>query len=462
MAEPLGVTIDEGPTDWRIIQQDGKGTGAITLSGRWHTPRKVWGVYTRLVYESSGHPVTPGLAWRKARTNPDGTWSATLRGIPAGGLYRLETHLRDQEQQDHEYAVRGDVRHFLGVGDLWVIAGQSNAAGYGRGPVHDPPALGVHLLSNALRWQLAAHPLHDSSDIAHEANRDQALTGHSPWLHFGKLLQQALGYPVGLIMTAKGGSALAPWMATSEDHCLFDVLAQSVEAAGGKVRGIAWYQGESDGGSDETSTTYLKRFGQAVRQWRKALGSPQLPVLTVQLARQTAKAAPVNQRGWSRVREAQRQAAQKIPGVSVVPANDLPVGDAVHVAAAGTMILGERMARLALERVYDRPCDALAPDLVSAQRKQRGKVIELRFEHVQERFRPAHPQQDCFAAEDEEGAVAIDAVQYTGGPLIRLRLGRSLVGRAVVHGAHGTDPPPAPVDMPRLMPMLSFSGVEVE
>ena len=63
-----------------------------------------------------------------------------------------------------EWAQRGDTRQHWGVGDVWLIAGQSNCAGYGKDPVEDPSELGVHLLGNDLHWDLATHPLNDSTN----------------------------------------------------------------------------------------------------------------------------------------------------------------------------------------------------------------------------------------------------------------------------------------------------------
>ncbi len=172
------------------------------------------------------------------------------------------------------------MRHFIGVGDLWIIAGQSNSAGYGRGPIDDPPTLGVHLLRNNEQWTLAAHPLNESTDTLHPANREAGNPGHAPYVQFGRTLQRALGYPIGLIQTALGGSPLTAWNPAEPDPApLFDNMMHCAHLAGGRVRGILWYQGESDTGTDEMALSYADRFGAAVRAWRAALEAPQLPAL---------------------------------------------------------------------------------------------------------------------------------------------------------------------------------------
>jgi len=56
-------------------------------------------------------------------------------------------------------STRGDMIHNIGVGDVFVVAGQSNAAGRAKNPVEDAPELGVHLLRDSGVWDLATHPL---------------------------------------------------------------------------------------------------------------------------------------------------------------------------------------------------------------------------------------------------------------------------------------------------------------
>ena len=176
MEEQIGAIIEQGPEDWQIVQQDERGEGRIELEGRWkfETPGQV---EVRLVWEDTGVAVAAGLDWQAVQTAEDGTWKAVLEHIPAGGLYRLETRLRTADNPAGEWSPRGDMRHFWGVGDLWVIAGQSNSAGYGRGPYEDPVELGVHLFRNSEHWALATHPMNESTDTQHAVNREAANPG---------------------------------------------------------------------------------------------------------------------------------------------------------------------------------------------------------------------------------------------------------------------------------------------
>lgn len=462
MATVDGVLIEAGPADWQIVQQDESGVAAIALAGRWvpEFPQKPAVVQARLVWQDSQEPVTAAHDWAPAETRADGTWRMELIGVPAGGLYRLETRLTVPGEAE-EWGVRGDMRHCLGVGDVWVIAGQSNAVGYGRGPVHDPPQLGVHAFRHNDCWSLATHPLGDSTGTRHEVNRERANPAHAPHLEFGRLLQARLGYPIGLIPTALGGSPLSEWECKGGvPGALMANMVEMVRLAGGRVRGMLWYQGESDAGPG-MAESYAERFAAAVGAWRAALGAPALPILTVQLNRvHMADSTP--DRWWSVMREAQRQVARNVPGVAVISALDLPVSDLIHTAGPGNMVLAGRLANAALGAVHGRAVAYRAPDVTRAEWETAPRVVRLTFAHVVSRMDTVKTGARCFAVEDEDGAVPLEAITYPGGPHVRLTLARDARGTVRVQGGQGAAPDVPAMDISRQMPMLGFSGVPVE
>jgi hypothetical protein len=165
-------------------------------------------VYARIVREDSGENI---IWWTMAKELGERKWTVTFQNVPAGGLYRIETCLMRPLQDNIEWALRGDMLHHIGVGDVFVIAGQSNSVGFGKDSIYDCPKLGVHLLKNNGKWDLASHPLGDSTDTVHPENTDCANPGHSPYLAFAKRLKKELGYPIGLVQTALGGSPLKEW-----------------------------------------------------------------------------------------------------------------------------------------------------------------------------------------------------------------------------------------------------------
>ncbi len=392
-------------------------------------------------------------------------WSGVLDRLPAGGPYRIESCLRHDPTIGIEWAARGDMIHHVGVGDLWLIAGQSNAAGYGRGPIYDPPELGVHLLRHDGAWDLASHPLNDATASIHPANRDYANPGHSPFLAFARAVRQATGHPIGLLMAALGGSPLAAWDVEDDGYLTRNML-RIVADAGGRVRGILWYQGESDT-TPSAAPTYLARFTRTVAAWRDLLADSALPVLTVQLNRLTVEQDwGTTDGGWGWVRDAQRRAAGTIAEVYVVPALDAPLSDSIHNSPAGNILIGERLARVALAVVYGQQKPFMAPAIAEATfnspQENAAGAIDLRFDGVQSYLLAHTPDQPIFVVEDERGALPVTHWAVVGPDRIRLTLSRRPAGATRVHGAPGRDPLGVlPVDAGTYLPMLAFRDVVV-
>ena len=456
----IGALIEKGPANWQILQQK-DGYASLELAGTYRPAPEgpqAGTVYVRLVSEDDGFPVIP---WQACHFPAANTWTAELTGIPAGGLYRLETCFCQEGNSAVEWSTRGDMVHHLGVGDLYVIAGQSNAAGYGKDPAFDPPELGVHVLRNSGLWDLASHPLNESTRTIHEANREGANPGNSPFITFGRRLKKELGYPVGLIQTALGGSPLKAWN-PEEDGYLYRNMLDIIRSAGGRVRGVLWYQGcsDADAGSAES---YLARFSAFVRSLRADLADAGLPFLTVQLNRYVGPADAGKDLYWGLIREAQRQAARTIRRVSVVPASDCGLSDEIHNSAPANIVLGERLARTALAAVYGRGRPVRAAEPVAAVREGERTIL-LTFAPVSGRLLVfgTPPAKLPFTVEDEAGAVALTGCELRGKDTVVLKLDRALRGRTLVHGAAGQNPSRSiPLDVDGYLPMLSFYGFEV-
>jgi hypothetical protein len=237
-------------------------------------------------------------------------------------------------------------------------------------------------------------------------------------------------------------------------------MLRTIRAVGGRVRGILWYQGCSDT-APELAPTYLDRFVAMVREWRRILEAPELPVLTVQINRVTGAPTAAGDLGWSLVREAQRQAPRRLNGVYVVPTLDLPLSDGIHTSPAGNMTLGLRLAEVCLGALYGRPVAWRAPEPASAVAAPDRRSVRILFDHVTDRMASLDATANPFRVEDAGGEVPVTAVKYAAGPEVIVELGRALGDGAVIHGAAASDPARVPFDMARMVPMLGFRGLRV-
>lgn len=453
-----GVIIEEGPQNWQILQQT-DGAADIVLAGHLYYPDELNGsefVCARVVDEATGLVVCPHVS---TTVQADRSWRLTLRRVPAGGLYRIETRMRFDVIKEK----RGDNIHHIGVGDLFVIAGQSNAVGVGKDTIFDPPEPGIHMFRASGIWDMASHPLADNTGTRHPVNQETVQVGHSPWLSFARTLRRFVPHPIGLIPTALGGSPLSMWH-QDEDGRLYRNMLDIVAAAGGKVRGILWHQGCNDANPTD-AVSYGRRFGEVVADMRRDLGDGQLPVFTVQLNKATCgKYNPAyHGREWALIREAQRRAAMEIPGVSVAVSVDLKVCDGIHNSAASNMVIGERVARQALSRLYHRRMLSESPNAVRAWHSGE-KQVTVDFENVCGRFNLDLTRLEQFplCVEDVKGFIGL--TEYgTNGSRITLELEREPGDGAQVHGAWEMNPPGIlPYDVESYLPILAFYGLPVE
>lgn len=452
----LGVIIESGIQDWQIIQQK-NGVGNVNLEGKWYYDKtiKFPEVFVRIQEESSGRSIIP---WKKAETDMNGGWKISISDIPAGGLYRLETCLKTEETVSMEWAARGDMRHYIGVGDLYVIAGQSNSAGYGKDPVTDEPELGVHILKNDDCWGLASHPLNDSTNTKHEVNRETSNSGHSPYLSFAKTLKRQLGYPIGLIQTSLGGSSIVRWD-PEEIGDLYQNMMMRIRAQESGIKGILWYQGCSDTGEKEADL-YKERFQHLVQSTRQESGQYRVPFITVQLNRllSTPESGQVD-KNWGKIREFQRELTWELEDVYIIPSWDgTHMSDNIHNSSAFNLVLGERMAYMALGKIYGRTCMCEAPDI--EQVTVNKDIVLLKFNNVYEAISmfdmPVNKLP--FSINDQEGKVKIVTYQLKDKDTIQLHLERGIIGNARIDCGMRQNPECIiPVDIGTHYPILSFS-----
>lgn len=418
-----GAMIHEGISDWQILQQE-KGFGAVRIKGSYRVPPLPGGrriiasmPVIRIVGEEDNGEICP---WKEAELVYDageegGKWEADLT-IPAGGLYRIESGLecREKEASDQKAIYRGDSRFHVGVGNVFVIAGQSNASGYAHDPAYDPPDLRVHVFRNRDRWELAAHPLNDATEACGNGSNEIGRCGSSPFLQFARRFADRTGLPVGLIPTALSGQPIIRWD-ERVDGGLLRNLFRRIAASGAAPRALFWYQGCTDA-VDGQAERYQERFQYIVNRIRRKLGY-EIPFFTFQLNRILSGDGGEE---WGIIREAQRAAARTIPKVYILPTLDCALGDIIHNSAPSNLALGERMARQCLWRLeggkfYE------APDILSAELTE-GRCIRLRFGNMAGSLAlPSHDPESCgFHAEDGLGSLELLTME-------RLEDGRGLV-----------------------------------
>ncbi|MGN1019193.1 MAG: sialate O-acetylesterase [Aristaeellaceae bacterium] len=405
-----GITLRTAPSDWEILQQE-NGYASAVLAGEFQVHpaaiqvgvAQVTPLY-RVVREDDNAAVIPWTPLA-ARVNPDftGTFEDTIR-IPAGGLYRIETSLETRSTQPGiTWLYRGDVALHLGVGNVFIIAGQSNSAGHAWDYAMDPPRLDVHLYRNRSRWDLATHPMNESTGAPSLPNEEMGIPGVSPYLSFAKNFADFSHCPVGLVQTALGGSPMARWVPGEGD--LYSNMVDKIRETRGRYAGVVWYQGCSDG-DRENAPKYLERFTAMVQALRRELGY-EIPFFTFQLNRFLDCR---EDDAWGQVRQAQLTAAQTLPGVHILSTTNCAMSDGIHNSAHAQMMLGEKLARQAAHHLLEGFPAFEAPSLERAEVLEDGRLC-LTFGNMTLGFAcsTGDAAQCGFTLEDAQGPIALTA-----------------------------------------------------
>jgi sialate O-acetylesterase len=432
----VGVTITAAPDDWQIIQRDKNNCGAFAVEGCWKTAETQFEIQIRLVNENDGSPVSHQLDWQDAEIDlAKQTFSVELKNIPTGGLYRLETRITRPYAEDTR-PLRGDYRHHLGIGDVYVITGQSNASGTGLGQAGDPPRLGVHLFGNNEQWKLATHPLEDATDTLHPITITSIFHGHSPWLAFAGKIQRECNIPIGLIPCALGGSSICQWVKDDgQPAVLFDNMLDMINrATGGTIAGILWHQGESDCMDAKKLELYPERFKKLLELFRANFGS--VNIFTGQL---NCYINPDPELGcmWSEMREIQRQFARQYNHVHLTVSAGLPLSDVIHNSAAANVILGQRFADTALQHRYGKEIIATfpEPEIIVFTSEQRDQ-IKLNFCNLSGNWVTNNFITD-FTVEDENGFIPELTTSINPDNSIDISFSRPATGKTIVHAFYG-------------------------
>lgn len=315
------VTIETPFCAQTVLQQSG-GCAELTLEG----------AYT--LSDPCNRPVIRVMNERTEQTElceplacENGRWKRNLR-LPVG-MHRVETGVALRQADFNPYYLgNGDMLRGVFVGEVFAVAGQSNAAGYGKGEVCDPPQYGVSVFDGA--WRTASHPVGQTRTNA--ANPDALNCGHSAWLALGKRILARSGSPVGLVPAALNGSGMRDWL---PGQPLFENLIELCLHTG--ANNLIWYQGCTD--TDDPSG-YAERLNDMLREARSRLGG--ISVTIVQISGTTNERR--DGRGWRIVREAQRAAAVRFDA-ALAPTYDLTrYCDDIHLGPADNLLLADRVA----------------------------------------------------------------------------------------------------------------------
>ena len=340
---------------------------------------------------NAGDKITVSIAHQKQNVvaGMDGKWSVTLSPLKAGGPYTLAIS-SDKEKLTYNNVLAGEV---------WLCSGQSNMEFYlnwsatAKRDVPQTANNNIRFFDMKARWRTDAVEWNASvlDSLNHlQYYKDTQWTVCSPKTagnfsavayYFGKMLQDSLQVPVGLICNAIGGSPTEAWVDRSSLEYHFPAIlrnwtkndfiqdwvrgraALNVKKSTDKlqrhpyepcylyesgirplqqfpIKGIIWYQGESNAHNREA---HEKLFKLLVDSWRKNWADNELPFYYVQLS-------SIDRPSWPWFRDSQRRFLTQISNTGMAVSSDK--GDSLNVHPAHKQEVGERLAAWALNKTY--------------------------------------------------------------------------------------------------------------
>jgi sialate O-acetylesterase len=357
--------------------------------------------------------------YRKITPPLNGIWEAVFSAVPAGGPYSLKILVND--------TVRVAWNDILS-GEIWVCSGQSNMefelknAENGMSDSKDAGDFGLRLFNRKgfiqtgdFEFDLVSLNRINRLDFFDgdwqpdmpETAADFSAIGY----YFGRTLREKLKVPVGLIQVAVGGAPIESFIdrktlefnpvlvdeflnrdrndfifewvrqriarnitrnnTTNQRHP-YDpayIFESGVAPLGSfPVRGVIWYQGESNA---HHADLYKTAFHEFLVSWRRWWNDPEMPVFIAQLS-------GIDRPTWPRFREIQRQLVNETFHTGLVVTFDL--GDSLNVHPVRKKQVGERFALQALDKVYVKKTVSDGP--VPHRLVKKSETAEILFRSV--------------------------------------------------------------------------------
>ena len=361
----------------------------------------------------------------------DGRWAVTLAPMSASKEPRV---LSATASLNGGGVVRRSLKDIL-VGEVWLASGQSNM----EMPLWHPTRKRFRDKMGALMMQWSSNRnfrvmmTYPERGVANHPRAEYPVEWSVPsaeWLatnkysalayYFGRELKTTLDVPVGVIAAFWGGTEIKSWVPDSgwdsvrdEPYVVTNVIPMIAErnALGAEVkrrwpkypgdiyneqvaalapytvRGMIWYQGESNIDENHAGILpYSKNMRALLRGWRTEFGCPDMPILYVELAQffYPWLKLPPNDERLAELCDEQVRFAREEEGAFVTCIAD--VGDVNDIHPARKLEVGIRLAALAFEHVYGLPVKADPPQAVKAELVAPGKVV-IDFEHGEGLYR---------------------------------------------------------------------------
>jgi hypothetical protein len=198
-AQAVAMTITS-PQQFEVFQRSDSNMGTIAISGI--APAGCDEILYKL-NDSDGWK-TLMKNWASLRVNTvDSTFSGAVQA-PGGGWYQLDVRAMSQSKVMLETSV-----FRIGIGEVFVVAGQSNSTNYGA-EVKTPESPLVSAF-DGVSWRAAHDPQPGVQD---------ASTGGSFIPDFGDAMAEKYHVPIGVLSAGAGATSVRQWLPKGAEYDL--------------------------------------------------------------------------------------------------------------------------------------------------------------------------------------------------------------------------------------------------
>lgn len=333
--------------------------------------------------------ITP--SWSNATVSAvagrDAKWTVWLQTPDAGGPYTILLEASNSILLEN-----------ILIGEVWLLSGQSNmewsAMNNNQQAMEEAPrASHPQIRLFHIPKTTASYPQDDCAATWKVCNPDDMKRFSAIGYFFGKMLQEELKVPIGLINASWGGTAAEVWTPREVVEKDIELLesarqlnaypwwpripgaaynAMIAPVTPFRIAGTLWYQGESNAGQ---SALYTRLFTSMIKSWRQEWGYP-FPFYFVQIAPYTYDKPLIG----ALLREAQTESTQ-VPNTGMVVVSDL-VDNVKDIHPQNKKDVAVRLARMALAKHYQKTSPPYRSPLYDKMTLENGKA-RIHFKYAE-------------------------------------------------------------------------------